>query len=48
MSDQDLERKFAALADGVLETGQARRVMDLCWNIGAAQDAGALARAAGV
>ena len=48
MSDQDLERKFTGLADGVLSAAQTRRVMDLCWNIGSAKDAGAIAKAAGV
>jgi 2-methylcitrate dehydratase PrpD len=47
MSDADLERKFGGLADGVLPPDQAKRVMDLCWNIAALPDAGALAKAAG-
>jgi Uncharacterized protein involved in propionate catabolism len=33
MSDADLEAKFAGLADGVLPSAQARRLMDLCWKL---------------
>jgi len=33
MSDQDLERKFADLADGVLPAAQAKHVMELCWKL---------------
>ena len=33
MSDGDLERKFADLADGILPPAQSRRVMDLCWRV---------------
>jgi len=46
MSDGDLERKFAGLADGVVPASQARHVMDLCWDIATLPDAGALAKAA--
>jgi 2-methylcitrate dehydratase PrpD len=46
MSDADLERKFAGLADGVLPVDQVRRVMDLCWNISSLPAAGTLANAA--
>ena len=45
MSDADLERKFAGLADGVLPEAQARRVMELCRSLDALADAGAVARA---
>ena len=48
MSDRDLEAKFAGQADGVLPATQARRVMDLCWDIEASPSAGALAEAASV
>ena len=46
MSDAELERKFAGLADGVLPADQAKRVMKLCWNIASLPDAGAIAKAA--
>lgn len=46
MSDADLEAKFTGLADGVLPSSQARRVMDLCWNIESLPQASELARAA--
>ncbi len=37
---------FADLADGILEGDVARHVMDMCWSIEKAPDAGALAEAA--
>jgi 2-methylcitrate dehydratase PrpD len=46
MTNEDLEAKFAGLADGVLPPAQARRVMDLCWNIDTLPAAGGLAAAA--
>ena len=46
MSDAALEAKFTDLADGILPKDQARRVMDMCWSIEKAPDAGALAEAA--
>jgi 2-methylcitrate dehydratase PrpD len=46
MSDKDLEAKFAGQADGILPVDQARRAMDLCWNMEALPAAGALAEAA--
>jgi len=46
MSDQDLERKFAGQADGVLANGQARRAMDLCWGIEKLRGVAGLAKAA--
>jgi 2-methylcitrate dehydratase PrpD len=48
MSDKDLEAKFAGQADGVLPADQARRAMDLCWDIATLPNAGALAEAASV
>jgi 2-methylcitrate dehydratase PrpD len=48
MSDDDLDRKFFDLADGVLASVQAKRVLDLCKNIEALKDAGEIARAAAV
>ena len=46
LSDAALEAKFTDLADGILPAAQTRRVMDLCWEIEKASDAGALAAAA--
>jgi 2-methylcitrate dehydratase PrpD len=48
MSDKDLEAKFAGQADGILPAGQARRAMDLCWDIETVPNAAALAEAASV
>jgi 2-methylcitrate dehydratase PrpD len=45
MSDQDLEAKFAGLANGVLSPDRQRKLIDLCWNIANLPDAGAIARA---
>jgi 2-methylcitrate dehydratase PrpD len=46
MSDQALETKFFSLADGILPNAQARRLLDQCWTIDKAPDAGMLARIA--
>jgi 2-methylcitrate dehydratase PrpD len=46
MSDKDLEAKFAGQADGILPADQARRAMDLCWDIETLPNAAALAEAA--
>ena len=46
LSDAALEAKFTDLADGILPAAQTRRVMDLCWEIEKASDAGALAASA--
>jgi len=46
MSDQDLEAKFAGLADGVLPSAQAKKLIDLCWKVETLQNAADLARAA--
>lgn len=48
MSDRDLEAKFAGQAEGILAADQARRVMELCWDIETLPKAGALAEAASV
>ena len=48
MSDKDLEAKFAGQADGILPADQARRAMDLCWEIETLPIASALAEAASV
>jgi 2-methylcitrate dehydratase PrpD len=45
MSDADLERKFADLADGVLPAVQAKRVMGLCWDVANLKDAADITRA---
>ena len=45
MSDADLERKFADLADGILPADRARRVMDLCWGIEKLDSAAEIAKA---
>jgi 2-methylcitrate dehydratase PrpD len=46
MSDQDLERKFAGQADGILPKAQARRAMDLCWEIEKLPNVAVLAKTA--
>lgn len=46
MSDADLEAKFRGLAAGVLSPERTDRLIRLCWDIEALQDAGELARSA--
>lgn len=46
MTDADLEAKFIGLAGGVLSDAQARRVIEMCWNLESLQDASELARGA--
>ncbi|HVP69209.1 MAG TPA: MmgE/PrpD family protein [Anaeromyxobacteraceae bacterium] len=46
MSDKALEAKFADLAQEVLSPAQARRLMDLCWNVESLGAAAEIARAA--
>lgn len=48
MTDQDLERKFTDLAEGILSAAQTRRVMDLCWGIEGLPSAGEVAKASAV
>ena len=48
MTDAQLETKFMELVDGILPGGQARRLIDLCWNVAGLADAGDIARAAAV
>jgi len=48
MSDQALEAKLSDLAEGILAPGQARRLMDLCWNVEKLPAAAEIARAAAV
>lgn len=38
MTDADLERKFRALAEDVLGEDATRKLMDLCWTVGALAD----------
>jgi 2-methylcitrate dehydratase PrpD len=44
MTDQQLETKFADLADGILAAAAIRRVMDACWNVEKLSDAAEIAR----
>jgi 2-methylcitrate dehydratase PrpD len=44
MTDQQLETKFADLADGILAAAAIRRVMDACWNVEKLPDAAEIAR----
>jgi 2-methylcitrate dehydratase PrpD len=46
LSDDDLESKLRDLAGGVLETGQAEKLIALTWSVATLGDAGVLARAA--
>ena len=46
MSDKALEDKFADLVDGILPTAQARKVMDLCWNVEKLEGAAEIAKGA--
>ena len=45
MTDADLEAKFLDLADGVLPSAGAKRLLDLCWHIDGLPGAAELARA---
>jgi 2-methylcitrate dehydratase PrpD len=46
MTDQQLEAKFADLAQGIVDPAKARRTMDLCWRLESLPDAGEIARTA--
>jgi len=48
LSDAALEAKFADLTDGILPTAQAQKLMQLCWSLEQAADAGAIAQAGAV
>jgi len=48
MSDGALETKFLDLTSGVLPPAQARRLLDLCWNVEKLTSAGEIARAAAI
>jgi 2-methylcitrate dehydratase PrpD len=45
MSDADLERKFADLAEGILPPDQTRNLIDLCWRVESLSSAGDIAAA---
>jgi 2-methylcitrate dehydratase PrpD len=44
MTDQQLEAKFADLADGILPAATARKVMDACWGVESLADAAEIAK----
>jgi hypothetical protein len=46
MSDADLERKFAGLAEPVVGAARTRELIERTWNLPELPDAGELARAA--
>ena len=48
MSDQDLARKFADLAEGVLPAAQAKHVMELCWQVESLPNVAEIAKSATV
>ena len=45
MSDKALDAKFLDLADGVLPTAKARRLLDLCWKVESMTGAAEIAKA---
>ncbi|MGV3626668.1 MAG: MmgE/PrpD family protein [Betaproteobacteria bacterium] len=46
MSDADLEKKFRALTEGILDATHSNRLRELCWSLTELSDAGAIAKAA--
>ena len=48
MSDAQLEDKFTGLAEGILPSGQTRRLLDLCWKAWDLDDAGKIGQAGAV
>jgi 2-methylcitrate dehydratase PrpD len=46
MTDADLEAKFSGLAEASLGADRTRRLLDLCWRVGALDDVAAVAEAA--
>jgi 2-methylcitrate dehydratase PrpD len=44
LSDNDLEDKFRGLVEGVLPDAQAKRLIELCWKVGALDDAAEVPR----
>jgi hypothetical protein len=44
MTDQQLETKFADLADGIIPAAAIRRVMDACWNVESLPSAAEIAK----
>jgi 2-methylcitrate dehydratase PrpD len=47
MTDQQLEAKFAGLANGILPADRIRQLMELCWTVERLPDGSQIARAAG-
>lgn len=45
MSDADLETKFRALTEGIIDATRSNRLRELCWSLTKLPDAGAIARA---
>jgi 2-methylcitrate dehydratase PrpD len=45
IDDRGLEAKFRGLTEGILSTLESERLMSLCWNVEALQDAAEVARA---
>jgi hypothetical protein len=48
MTDQQLEDKFADLADGVIPDSAIRRVIDACWNVETLTEAAEIAKNIGL
>ena len=46
MTNQQLEKKFADLVDGILSPAQTRALMDKCWHVETLANAGDIALAA--
>ncbi len=46
MTDQQLEKKFSDLADGILSADQTRALIDKCWHVESLDNAGDIALAA--
>jgi hypothetical protein len=46
MTDQQLEKKFSDLAEGILAADQTRALMDKCWHVEQLDSAGDIALAA--
>jgi hypothetical protein len=46
MSDQQLEKKFSDLADGILSPEQTRALIDKCWHVEQLDSAAEIALAA--
>ena len=46
MTDQQLEKKFSDLAEGILSPDRTRKLMDTCWHVEQLDNAGEIALAA--